>query len=102
MCLEELDHEDPAGPVSPEAVFSLRHYGSCLGVWPIVFAAVSTWSEQCSPPFDRTWPSYGWKTWTRQRRNSCHSVRESILLRQMLQWREWVLEHEQPTILRSG
>eukprot|EP00439_Symbiodinium_sp_Y106_P056933 s672_g8.t1 len=38
----ELDHEDPAGPVSPEAVFSLR---------------------------------------------------------QMLQWREWVLEHEQPTIL---
>lgn len=39
---EELDHEDPAGPVSPEAVFSLR---------------------------------------------------------QMLQWREWVLEHEQPTIL---
>ena len=33
MCLEELDHEDPAGPVSPEAVFSLRHDGSCLGVW---------------------------------------------------------------------
>lgn len=39
---EEVDHEDPVGPVSSEAVFSLR---------------------------------------------------------QMLQWREWVLEHEQPTIL---
>ncbi|OLP73368.1 hypothetical protein AK812_SmicGene47418, partial [Symbiodinium microadriaticum] len=38
----EVDHEDPVGPVSSEAVFSLR---------------------------------------------------------QMLQWREWVLEHEQPTIL---